>query len=160
MGLWAETSCPLCGHPGARKFLWWLKCSNPKCEKYEGRSVKAKSPKATKPLSGGFDPGPNAVTIRYRNHRHEEKIYTGDRLTLRVRGKHVSLRLTPTGQRVSFLKARLLNLSELEPLIQKASESPGPSPVERQILGYYKKRGGTSPRHEEILLKYPSLKIS
>lgn len=154
MGLWSETFCPLCGLPGARKFLWMVKCANPRCAKYEGQVVETKPKKATKPLSGSFDPGVNGIEIRYRNHRGEEKTYTGDRSTLRVRGKHISLCLAPTGARASFLKTRLLNLSDIEPLIQTVSAAPGPSGVERQVLGYYKKRGGTSPRHQEILRKY------
>lgn len=157
MGFWTSTFCPVCGYPEARKFLWMVKCANPQCAKHAGPAARPQPvvpKKETKSPTGGVDPGANAVVIRYRNHQGQEKDYKGDRRTLRVRGKHVSVCLAPTGRRVSFLKARLLNVSELEPLLQAATESRGPTPVERQILGYYKKRGKTSPRYEEILRKY------
>ena len=59
-----------------------------------------------------FDPGTRAIQVQYLNHRGEIKTYTGDRSTLKAKGGHVTLRLAPTGKRVSFSKDCIQNRAE------------------------------------------------
>jgi hypothetical protein len=99
-----------------------------------------------------IDPGARAIRIQYLNHRGEIKTYTGDRSTLKATGAHVSLRLAPTGKRVSFSKDCIQNRPEVEQALGQGSE---PSAVEKQILGYHRKHGTTSPRFEEVRRKFP-----
>ena len=101
-----------------------------------------------------FMAGPKAVQIRYRNYRGEDKIHTGDWTTIRSKGAHVSLRLEPTGRRVTFALARIVNRGDIDAAVAKA---PKLTNVERQILGYYQKRGGTSAKYEALKQKYPQL---
>jgi len=95
----AYVNCPLCGKPGASKFLWMVKCPHQGCLKYNSRI---------------FSPGANGVIVSYRNHADEDKKFFGDATTLRRRGEHLSLCLAPTGQRCTFRRDRLRNLQELE----------------------------------------------
>jgi hypothetical protein len=101
-----------------------------------------------------FDPGPAAIRIQYLNFRGQQKTFTGDRTTLRAKGKHVSLRLAPTGRRVTFSKECIQNFAEVEAAL---GQVPVLTAVETQIASYYKKHGGTSPRLEALRRKYPHL---
>ena len=105
-------------------------------------------------MATGFDPGPAAIQIRYLNFRGEVKTFTGDRTTLRAKGKHVSIRLAPSGRRVAFNKECIQNPAEVEAALRLV---PSMTAVEKQIAGYYKKHGGTSPRYESLRKKYPHL---
>jgi len=106
---------------------------------------------------GSFDPGPNTVTVRYRNFRGEDVDLRGDGTTTRFRKGHLSLRVLPTGKRITLAKKFVRNLNELESWPGVGSESRL-LPVERQVVGYHRKHGTTSPRYEEILRKYPDLR--
>jgi hypothetical protein len=103
-------------------------------------------------MAANFDPGPRAIQIQYLNFRGEKKTFTGDRATLRPKGRHVSLRVAPSGRRVTFARDCIQNKDEVEAAIQV---NPAPSSVEAQILGYYKKRGGSTPRYEELRRRFP-----
>lgn len=152
MGVWKRTTCPECRTEGAIKFLWMVKCPFRSCSHHDASLADAGAGPQEKgappiPVSGSFDPGEHAVRIRYRNHAGEERAYTGDRRSVRKRNGHVSLRLAPRGVRCSFLIDRILNPDELEGLWSSVELTP----VERQIVGYHRKHGTTSPRYEEIL---------
>ena len=55
-------------------------------------------------------------------------------------------------------RERIQNLTEVEGamLQQVAPAQVWPTPRERQILGYHKKNGTSSPRSEQVRAKYPT----
>lgn len=142
-----ETYCPVCGSPGARKFLWVTKCNYPGCPTNKNKNIQKEK---RQPLKGNFDPGANSIELRYKNYRGEDKTYTGDRSTLCRKGNYLSLFLVPTGRRCAFDRRRIQNLEEVESYL---SEEKKLSATELQILGYHRKHGTTSPRYEEIKQK-------
>lgn len=160
----SETQCPECGKPGAKKFLWQVKCRNMACGRFDRGFLYATPGSTTssshmpaprqRVLKGGFDPGAHAVQIRYRNFQGEEKSFTGDRRTVRRRGNHISVCLAPTGKRVSLARDRIQNATELDSLAREESKL---TPKERQIVGYHRKRGSTSALYESLKRKYPQL---
>ena len=90
------------------------------------------------------------MTIRYSNHKGENKSFEGDKRTLRKKGRFVSLQVAPTGQRCSFKRDRIQNLDEVLEALPAVEKLSG---VERQILGYHRKKGTTSSRYEEVIRK-------
>lgn len=157
--LWQDVVCPVCGQPGAKKRLWQVKCRNMSCSKFDmsllyGEQVPAgvRAPTSPSPIpqAKSFDQGSNSINLRYRNYRGEEKTFVGDRTTVRLKGNHISLRLAPTGQRVTFSRDRIRNLAEFDEITRKQ-----PSPKERRVLEYHKKRGSTSALYESLRRKYP-----
>lgn len=159
MALWKEVLCPACRTPGAQKLLWRVKCRRPGCPHYDAAlagapaAPRAAPARARRPLAGSFDPGDRRIEIRYRNHAGEEKTLIGDRATLRRRGEHFSLRLAPTGKRCALARERMLNLAQVEAALP-AEERAALTGVERQIIGYHRKHGSTSPRLEQIRRKW------
>ena len=109
-----------------------------------------KPPKA--PLSGNFTVGLGAIEIRYTNFVGEQKTFTGDYRSAYIRGRHIVIRLIPTGKRISLNLEKIENRSEVEPLV---AANPRPSANERRILHYHLKRGSTSALFEQIRSKYP-----
>ena len=159
-----DATCPLCGSMGAKKLLFFVKCPNRSCGNFQGglamapsrpsRPAAAEAPREF-PINPDFNPGAAAVTLRYKNHLGQERVFTGDGGSLREKGAHVSLKVAPTGLRITLAKKRILNLMDVQGLIQKqAARNPG-TPVEAQIMGYHEKHGTTSPRYEELKKKYP-----
>jgi len=65
-------------------------------------------------LTGDFEPGPNRLEIRYRNHEGNEHTYVGDRTTVRRKNNHLVVCLAPTGQSCSFCRDHIQNLAEVE----------------------------------------------
>lgn len=150
MSLWSEVKCPVCKSRGARKLLWMVRCPRNGCPNYRPGLPAAAPKPAPKPLTGSFSPGANAIVIRYTNHEGEKKTYTGDRTTIRASGKFISLLLVPTGERCSFSRDRVANMREVEPFVAREDLLTS---VERQILGYHRKNGTTSPRFEDVKRK-------
>lgn len=114
--------CPICRQKGAKKTLWSIKCPNPHCIKYDSRLIPssgflATSQRKIKNLSGNFEPGPNAITIRYRNYLGEDRTYEADRTTLRTKGEYITVCVVPTGKRIAFNKRFIGNLKEIEDYI-------------------------------------------
>jgi hypothetical protein len=109
-----------------------------------------KPPKAS--LSGNFTVGLGAIEIRYTNFVGEQKTFTGDYRSAYIRGRHIVIRLVPTGKRISLNLEKIENRSEVEPLV---AANPRPSANERRILHYHLKRGSTSALFEQIRSKYP-----
>lgn len=148
--------CPECRSRGAVKAFTGVKCPNRSCRNYDASLPPslATLPTATRPgsaLSGSFNPGANAITIRYRNHRGEEAEYVGDKTTVRSIHEHISVRVAPTGKRIALAKKFIQNLAQLPP----AAAAPMPSGTDRQILSFHSRRGSTSARYEELRRKYP-----
>ena len=160
MSLWSNVRCPVCGQPGAKQLLWMVKCPRRGCSKYDpdlGLSMGIAGTSGTaSPLpqfSGNFNPGANAIAIRYRNWEGVERSFTGDRSTLRLVSRHITVCLSPTGQRCSFSRDRFLNPGEIEPLIKQAEKANTLSAADRHVLSYHRNHGTTSPRYEEVKRK-------
>ncbi|MEI6810182.1 MAG: hypothetical protein WCN95_15800 [bacterium] len=155
MSIWSDVKCPVCKSPGAKQLLWMVKCPHNGCDKYdpdlalEARSRVTASAHSV-PLTGSFNPGLNAITIRYRNAAGIDKTYTGDKTTVKAANAHITICLVPTGKRCSFSRERIMNLAEITPYIPPADKL---SSVDRQILGYHQSKGTTSPRHEAVKQK-------
>jgi hypothetical protein len=171
-----ETTCPLCGDRGARKPLFGrVKCPNRDCGNFdmdllmrrEEAASKTESASApgerewrwrdprtgelkSKTLREDFQPGAFVINLHYRNFRGEEKTFVGDRRTLKRRGKHVSLRLAPTGRRAAFDRDRIRNLPEIE---QALSQTP--TRREQWVMYFHAKRGSTSVLNDRLRAKYP-----
>jgi hypothetical protein len=173
-----DAACPRCGERRARRgFFGRVKCPNRACENFDpilmyerdeaqrteertaavrGAGARrqhdgsAPAGRRPRPLSGDFVASPYAIEVHYRNFRGEEKTFVGDRRTLRRRGRHVTLRVEPTGSRIALATARIHNIAAVEGLLQRC-----PTPAERRVLDYHLKRGTTSPRYEELCRKYP-----
>lgn len=162
MGLFSKTEiCPECRTKGAVKtFLSQVKCPNPLCKHYDSSAVLAPSevshekPQPRTSQAGVFDPGANRLTIQYRNFRGQDRQFEADRSTVRFKKRHISVCVAPTYKRIALAKKFIKNLSDMESLAVRIPTTG----VERQILGYHKKYGTTSPRFEELLRKYPLLK--
>jgi hypothetical protein len=152
-------TCQACGQPRAWKHFGKTKCQNMNCIHFD-RDYAAKD-RATleqrraasiqsRPREGNFDPGEDKIELRYANFLGVEGTYTGDRRTVSRTHEHISLKVCPTGKRVSFARARILNLSEVEQWVRET-----PSARERQVLNYHRKKGTVSPLYERIRKKYP-----
>jgi len=170
--LWRTADCPACRQPGARVLLWLVKCRNTICRHFDNAlsqslpgapgplaGAPASAPPSQAPsllggllraLSGTFEPAPaDAIDIRYRNHKGEEKVFRGSKTSLRVAGRHITLCVAPKGSRISLTRDRILNLPAVEPAIP-----PGPYPdrKERRILLH---GDPCSARYEELEKKFP-----
>ncbi len=102
------------------------------------------------------------MKIGYVNFRGEERRFDAERSSVRQKGEHVTARVAPTGKVIALSKKWIRNMAELQGLVSQAAESDAllkslRPPVERQILGYHRKRKSTSPRYEALLKKYPKL---
>jgi hypothetical protein len=148
-----------CGKTFAFKVLGKVKCRNMGCVNFDADYAaraeadlekRRKASAESRPRSGNFDPGENRLEIRYRNFLDVEGTYTGDRRTLWLTNNHFSLLLVPTGKRVSFSQDSIRNLGEVEQWLVEI-----PTPRERQVLNYHRKKGTTSPLFEKLRQRYP-----
>lgn len=162
--LWSDGVCPACRTRGARLAPWGkAKCRKPSCPNFDpelqNRPLPPLEP-APPPPGGDFKPAA-AVKIGYVNYRGEEKRFDAERASVRQKGEHVTARVAPTGKRIALSKKWIRNMAELQGLVSSAAETDALlkslTPVERQILGYHRKRKSTSPRYEALLKKYPKL---
>ena len=181
--LFARTvQCPECSHTQAKRSLFGaLRCPQPSCSAYDvhlanelrqnppppSRQLPGTSaPSATGSAShrgssstpakhqGTFDPGEQAVEVRYVNARGEEKTYRGDRRTLRQVNQHLSLQLVPTGARCTFALDRLHNRQELLELVKDA-RAHTPTAREKHVLRFHARRGTTSKLYRELQERFP-----
>jgi hypothetical protein len=150
--------CPECRARGAVKTAFGrVRCPNRSCQHYDAdvvyeageRAQGAPTPGAVP--QGTFDPGADRILLRYRNFRGDDTEYVGDRRTIRFKKAHVTLRVAPTGKRIALWKKFIKNLEDLRPYERREEATA----VERQILGYHRKHGTTSPRYEELRRTYP-----
>ena len=108
------------------------------------------------------------MVIRYRNFQGQEKTFNVDATSATRVKNHIKIRVAPhglaerifasKGQVITLSRDRILNLAEVESAITERV-APGqawPTPHERQVLTYHKKRGSTSPLYETIRAKYPN----
>jgi hypothetical protein len=141
-----------------------VKCRKSSCPNFDqelqNRPMPPLPPASSPPLSGDFKPV-GGLKIGYVNYRGEEKRFDADRTGLRQKGEHITARVAPTGKAISLSKKWIRNMADIQGLVAQTAESDALlkslTPVERQILGYHRKRKSTSPRYEAILKKYPRL---
>ena len=65
------------------------------------------------PLSGNFTVGLGAIEIRYTNFVGEHRTFTGDYRSAYIRGRHVVIRVIPTGKRISLNLEKIENRAEV-----------------------------------------------
>ena len=152
--------CPSCGTRAARKDSDGLiHCRNPICPYFDimQRRGKLRQAGTTVPTRGDFRPE-HPVSIRYRNAAGQDRTFSAERDSIVRKSNHLVARVAPTGERITLSRERIQNLSEVEAAFRQlvASNQQWPSPRERQILGYHKKHGTTSPRYEQVRAKYPN----
>ena len=161
----SAVQCPLCGTPNARKSGDRLVCPNPMCRNFDGQQPGAAAPsappsaqaKTTSIPRGRWQPQ-HPMTVRYRNFQEREQTYTADADSCRRQKHHISLLVAPTGQRLTLRRDRIQNLAEIEGYCAQRVD-PGqvwPTPRERQVLNYHKKRKTSSPLYERVRAKYPN----
>ena len=177
MGLFdflSGTKCPACGAKGARKTEARVSCPNRSCSYYDS-SLGREAPSApeigmdvAQPATGsvsaaaasrrgGRFSAQRPLVIRYRNFEGVEKAFTGDAESAVRKKNHIVVRVEPTGQRITLCRDRIQNLGEVEASFPQpvAPGQPWPTARERQVLGYHKKHGSTSPLYEQIRARYP-----
>jgi len=162
-------NCPACGMPGARKSGNEIACLNPLCQYFDPAKRAGTSPSVPETRSGvGQQPSSTpsvpasapseTVSISYRNSQGQGKSFTADKSSLRRRHNHILVRVGPSWKQIALSRDRIGNLSEVDLLLPERDRSDAPQPTarERQVLGYHKKYGTTSPLYEKIRAKYPN----
>lgn len=142
-----KIQCPSCSAPGAtRSSDGLVHCRNPVCPYFD-------------PLQrrGDFRPQ-HPVSIRYRNAAGQDRNFSAERDSIVRKGNHLVARVAPTGEKIALSRDRIQNLSSVEAAFPQPIDpgQPWPAPRERQILGYHKKHGTTSPRYDQVRAKYPN----
>ncbi len=152
--------CPRCGTKGAKESGGVIRCPNSTCAYYDaslgGGTGAAKF--APPSSSGDVDVAAGRLAIRYRTAKGPEKTFDADPSSATWLKNHLSVKVAPRGVRLTLSRDRILNRSEVESAVPQRG-APGqslPSPGERQILNFHKKRGSTSPRYEALRAKYPN----
>ncbi len=160
--------CPECGSRRAKKSLWRTRCVNPNCSHFDAEyaaqananRIENKDAVAVFPhLQGNFTPGIRAIRIRYENHRGDLLNYLADTQGAYHSGEFVLFRVAPTGRRIAFRLASILNRSEVEQVIAAEAAKNLPNADQRRILNYHLRRGTSSPRFVEVRQKYPDFQI-
>ena len=153
--------CPSCGAQGARKTDDGLvHCKNPNCPYFDaglrfgGRLQRRLT---SVPTSGNFRPE-HPVSIRYTNYVGQGRDFSAERESIVRKNNHLIAQVAPTGRKITLSRERIQNLTEVEGAMpqQVVPGQAWPTPRERQILGYHKKNGTTSPRYEQVRAKYPT----
>ena len=106
--------CPGCGTPQARETFSGVQCLHPDCRHYDLRYVRyavesGRIDWKNLPPAKLEDP----VNVDYVNFAGTRKTFTVDRKSLRVRGRHLSMRVSPSGFRIALDPERIQNLSDL-----------------------------------------------
>jgi hypothetical protein len=169
--------CPACGMPGAQQEGNRIRCLNPLCQNFDtargGQAAPPQQPTASQPRTSQPGPSPaapssaqgfssrsagGAVNISYRNFKGESKNFVADAGSLKRTHNHISARVAPRGKVITLSRDRIQNMHEIDPLLpaRDRSDAPQPTARERQVLGYHKKHGTTSPLYEKIRAKYPN----
>jgi hypothetical protein len=167
--------CPACGMPGAKKVGDRIECINPLCQNFDAARASTQPPVqptappragssappgtvAYQPQSPAPQPKPGQVAIQYRNFRGENKTFLADASSLQRKNNHIVATVAPKRRTIALSRDRIQNLSEVDAVLPERdrSDAPRPTPRERQVLGYHRKHGTTSPLYEKIKAKYPN----
>jgi hypothetical protein len=180
--LFSSENCPACGMPGARRSGSEIRCLNPVCQYFNpsfGSSSappqssqqqppqQAQVPPQGRPSGFSSNPGPfsegtgsahpGSISIQYRNFQGQNKTFYADKSSLHRKKNHIFAKVAPKGQQIALSRDRIQNVQEVERQMPQRVD-PGqewPNKRERQVLGYHKKHGTTSPLYEKIRAKYP-----
>ena len=122
--------CPECREKTAKKYFGKISCVNQRCKYFDEQywmEVK-NNPQPVKetvykPLEGDFNPGENSISIRYRNFRGDERVFTGDRITIKRKGNHINVVVAPKGKVISLSRDFIQNLSEIEQYLPAENKS-------------------------------------
>jgi len=162
--------CPACGTPGAQKEGERIRCLNPLCQNFdtargEQSGTPTQPPAPVPPRTSAASPsqGPSAhsmggkVSIHYNNYKGESKTFVADAGSIRREHNHIIAKVAPKGATLALSRDRIQNLGEIDFFLppKDRSDKPQPTARERQVLGYHKKYGTTSPFYEKIRAKYP-----
>ncbi len=153
--------CPVCRAAGAQRTgEGKIRCPNPSCPNFDaslGARGTLGQPGTTVPTKGSFKPV-QPIIIRYRNFAGQDRTFVAEMDSLVRKGNHLVARVEPAGEKIALARDRIQNLEELEsgPTQRVAPGQPLPTPRERQVLGYHKKHGTSSPLFEKIRAKYPN----
>ena len=150
-----QVQCPSCGTAGARKTQeGQILCKNPSCPSFD--ASRGRHAGTTVPTQGSFRPV-QPITIRYRNFAGQDRTFVAELDSVVRKGNHLVGRVAPTGRKIALLCDRIQNLGEVDSQLPQgvASGQPWPTPRERQVLGYHKKHGTSSPLFDKIRAKYP-----
>ena len=77
------------------------------------------APRQTRPPEPPADFS-NPLAVEYNNFRGEEKTFTADPTSIRDRGSRLSMRVAPTGLRISLARDRITNLAPIESALPAA----------------------------------------
>jgi hypothetical protein len=150
-----QVRCPSCGTAGARKTQeGQTHCKNPSCLHFDASLGRHAG--TTVPTAGSFRPV-QPITIRYRNFAGQDRTFVAELESVVRKGNHLVGRVAPTGRKIALLRERIQNLGEVDSQLPQrvASGQTWPTPRERQVLGYHKKHGTSSPVFDKIRAKYP-----
>ena len=140
-----SAACPQCGTDWAELASFTdVKCTNQSCSYYDEAYA-----------SGGFA---NPIKIEYVNFEGEKRTFTCDADSLRIKGEHLCAAVAPTRRRIALKIERIENRQDLVEAIRNANEASVamPTPREKRVLTYHKRRGTTSPLYESLRTKYPN----
>ncbi len=156
--------CPGCGTPGAKKSGNEIKCLNPVCRYFGGApaepqppSPQTVAPKSQPPRTESARPASGTISIQYVNFQGEHKTFVADAASLRRKNNHIIATVAPNGKEIALSRKRIQNLREVDVKLPERDRSDAPRPTarERQVLGYHRKHGTTSPLYEKVKAKYP-----
>ena len=157
--LTGKMDCPRCGTSGASEKNGQIQCPNPGCAYFvadSGVRIALTTPDPDRQPGGSFNSG-RQVEIRYKNFVGQERVFRADAATAVRRNRHIVVAVAPKGVKISLSLDRITNLSSIEGSLPPgvASEQAGPTPRERQILGYHKRHRSRSALYDSIRNKYP-----
>ena len=170
--LTGKIECPRCGTRGAKEINGQIHCPNPTCAYFsktmgKGNAVPAPDSitfsqrtdvPADSSISQSAQVTAGSFAIHYRDFRGQERIFAAQAASAHRVKNHISVKVAPKGVRIALSRDRILNLNDVEAAFPQRV-APGqdwPTPRERQVMTYHKKRGSTSPLYESIRAKYPN----
>jgi len=164
--------CPACHQAGARLSLFGVRCASRHCIHYDPRYAQAQGeanaergdPRAADEDAfvrwQGVQPVAfeQPVEIQYVNVHGQERTFTVDGRSLRVRGHHLSACVAPTGQRIALALDRIANLEAIQAVVAARQADLGAaSSHEAYVIRYHRRHGTTSALYMSLRAKYPHL---
>ena len=167
-----KVECPRCGTGGAKKINGKIYCTNPTCSNFSKSMGKGETTSASVSItltqtctstadsfagSTAFVP-PGSFAIRYRDFRGKSRTFVALVASAQRKKNHIRVVVAPKGARIVLSRERVLNLDEVDAAFAQRIE-PGqdwPTPRERHVMTYHKKRHSTSPLYESIRSRYPN----
>ena len=151
--------CPGCHEPGARVSFFGASCIWPGCAFYDAdyaaQVIRGRSVHWSQVPPVEFD---DPVEIEYTNFRGEQKTFTAEGRSLRVRGRHLSACVAPSGWRIALKLDRIGNLDAIKPAVAQAHAArEGVTGHAAYVINFHRRRGTTSPLYESLRAKHPNI---